>query len=75
MPPEWRLTDDELLEEIVSRGFLFFWNEAGKQTGLVRDRALADGGSRSATYRQHRRHRVRPGGPLHRPQTRLSSGA
>ena len=44
VPPEWRLTDEELLEEIVSRAFLFFWNEAGKHTGLVRDRALADGG-------------------------------
>ncbi len=44
VPPEWRLTDDELLEEIVSRAFLFFWNEAGQKTGLVRDRALADGG-------------------------------
>ncbi len=38
------LTDDELLEEIVSRAFLFFWNEAGRRSGLVRDRALADGG-------------------------------
>lgn len=44
VPPDWRLTDDELLEEIVSRAFLFFWNEAGPHTGLVRDRALADGG-------------------------------
>ena len=44
VPPEWRLTDDELLEEIVSRAFLFFWNEAGTHSGLVRDRALADGG-------------------------------
>ena len=44
VPPEWRLTDEELLEEMVSRAFLFFWNEAGKHTGLVRDRALADGG-------------------------------
>ena len=44
VPPEWKLTDDELLEEIVSRAFLFFWNEAGPKTGLVRDRALADGG-------------------------------
>ncbi len=43
VPPEWRLTDEELLEEIVSRAFLFFWNEAGAHTGLVRDRALADG--------------------------------
>jgi hypothetical protein len=43
VPPEWQLTDDELLEEIVSRAFLFFWNEANPRTGLVRDRALADG--------------------------------
>ena len=43
VPPEWQLTDDELLEEIVSRAFLFFWNEASPRTGLVRDRALADG--------------------------------
>jgi hypothetical protein len=43
VPPEWRLTDEELLEELVSRAFLFFWNEAGKHSGLVRDRALADG--------------------------------
>jgi len=42
-PPEGRLTDDELLEEIVSRAFQFFWYEADARTGLVRDRALADG--------------------------------
>jgi hypothetical protein len=42
VPPEWRLSDDELLEEMVSRAFLFFWNEASPRTGLVRDRALAD---------------------------------
>ena len=40
----WQLSDAALLEEIVSRGFLYFWNEASPQTGLVRDRALADGG-------------------------------
>lgn len=43
IPPNWELNRDELLEEIVSRAFLFFWNEAGKRTGLVKDRALADG--------------------------------
>ena len=43
VPPEWRLTNEELLEEIVSRAFLFFWNEAGPHAGLIRDRALADG--------------------------------
>jgi|HubBroStandDraft_6_1064221.scaffolds.fasta_scaffold01328_5 hypothetical protein len=43
-PAEWELTDASLLEEIVSRAVLFFWNEASPRTGLVRDRALADGG-------------------------------
>lgn len=43
IPPNWELNREELLEEIVSRAFLFFWNEAGKRTGLVKDRALADG--------------------------------
>src|SRR5215475_14782010 len=40
----WQLSDAALLEEIVSRGFLYFWNEASPRSGLVRDRALADGG-------------------------------
>ena len=43
VPADWQLTSEVLLEEIVSRGFLFFWNEARQHTGLVRDRALADG--------------------------------
>ena len=43
-PPEAPLTDDELLEEMVNRAFQFFWEEASPKTGLVRDRALADGG-------------------------------
>jgi len=41
-PAELPLTDDELLEQIVYRAFLYFWNEAGHHTGLVKDRALAD---------------------------------
>ena len=40
----WQLSDAALLEEIVSRGFLYFWNEASPRTGMVRDRAPADGG-------------------------------
>ncbi len=44
IPSDWQLTIDELLEEIVSRAFLYFWLEAGTHSGLVRDRALADGG-------------------------------
>src|SRR5271166_2584019 len=43
-PSNWQLTDAALLEEIVCRAFLFFWNEAGSHSGLVRDRALADVG-------------------------------
>ena len=43
IPPNWELNAEELLEEIVSRAFLFFWNEAGKRSGLVKDRAPADG--------------------------------
>jgi hypothetical protein len=44
LPDAWELSDEALLEEIVSRGFLYFWNEASPRTGFVRDRALADGG-------------------------------
>jgi len=44
LPPEEQLSQEELLEQIVSRAFDFFWSEAGPHTGLVRDRALADGG-------------------------------
>jgi hypothetical protein len=43
MPPELRLNEEQLLEELVSRAFQFFWNETAPRTGLVRDRALADG--------------------------------
>lgn len=38
------LSDDEFLEEVIHRAFLYFWNEASPRTGLVRDRALANGG-------------------------------
>ena len=41
--PNPPLTNEEFLEEIVHRGFLYFWNEASPRTGLVRDRALASG--------------------------------
>jgi hypothetical protein len=44
MPAELRLTEEQLLEEIVSRAFQFFWDQGAPRTGLVRDRALADGG-------------------------------
>src|SRR5215472_14159584 len=43
LPSDWQLTDAALLEEIVSHAVSYFWNEASPRTGLVRDRALADG--------------------------------
>lgn len=39
-------TDDALLEEIQKRCFDFFWEQADPDTGLIVDRAHADGGNR-----------------------------
>jgi hypothetical protein len=36
-------TDDQLLEEAQRRAFDFFWNQASANTGLVKDRARANG--------------------------------
>src|SRR3989442_13825223 len=36
-------TDDHLMEEIEKAGFLFFWEQADRNTGQVKDRALAAG--------------------------------
>ncbi len=36
-------TDEQLLDEIESASFDFFWNEASARTGQVKDRALANG--------------------------------
>lgn len=36
--------DTELLDQLQRAAFEFFWNEANPHTGLVRDRANADGG-------------------------------
>ncbi|MBZ5701655.1 MAG: hypothetical protein LAN84_07385 [Acidobacteriia bacterium] len=38
-------TDDQLLEEIEKAAFLFFWEQADPNTGMVKDRALAAGGN------------------------------
>ena len=38
------LSDDQLLEEIERAAFEFFWNETNPVTGLVMDKANADGG-------------------------------
>lgn len=36
-------TDEQLLDEIESATFRFFWDEASQKTGQVKDRALANG--------------------------------
>jgi hypothetical protein len=36
-------TPDPLIEDLVRTGFLYFWEAADPNTGLVKDRALADG--------------------------------
>ena len=43
-PSGYTGTDDQLLDDIERAAFQFFWNEASPATGLVKDRALADGG-------------------------------
>lgn len=40
-----KFSDAELLEELERTAFEFFWNESNPATGLVLDRANADGGS------------------------------
>jgi len=41
--PELALSDVALLDELERAAFEFFWNEANPETGLVLDRANADG--------------------------------
>jgi hypothetical protein len=41
--------DEEFLDELERASFEFFWNEADPITGLVRDRAAADGGDKRLT--------------------------
>jgi hypothetical protein len=40
-------TDDQLLDEIQQAAFLFFWEGADPNTGLIKDRALAAGNDTS----------------------------
>jgi hypothetical protein len=42
-PPVPGITEQQLLDDIASSSFRFFWNEAPANTGMVKDRALADG--------------------------------
>ena len=39
-------TDAALLDELSKRSFLFFWEQAGEDSGLIADRARADGSTR-----------------------------
>jgi hypothetical protein len=41
--PPYEGTDEQLLDEIQSASFRFFWDEASSNTGQVKDRALANG--------------------------------
>ena len=74
VPPEWRLTDDELLEEIVSRAFVFFWNEPASKPAWCATGHWPTAAPIRAN-RQHRRDRLRPGCAVHRAQARLSAAA
>ncbi|HSL22753.1 MAG TPA: glucoamylase family protein [Vicinamibacterales bacterium] len=41
--PPLSAEDDALLEDLSRRSFMFFWEQADPQTGIVRDRARTDG--------------------------------
>ena len=43
--------DQSLLEDLSHRAFLYFWEQADAQTGLVRDRARADGTPHDEAHR------------------------
>jgi hypothetical protein len=44
-PTKYRFTvlENEFLEEVEHRSFLFFWEETNPSTGLIKDRSLANG--------------------------------
>lgn len=42
-PPVGSITEQQLLDDIAANSFQFFWNEAPAATGMVKDRALANG--------------------------------
>ena len=43
--------DDALLEDLSKRSFMFFWEQADADTGIVRDRARTDGSPVNGTSR------------------------
>jgi hypothetical protein len=44
-------SDQQFLEDLSRRSFLYFWEQANPGTGLVLDRARADGSSHDETHR------------------------
>jgi hypothetical protein len=44
-------SEQAFLEDLSHRAFLFFWEQADPETGLVRDRARADGSPHDETHR------------------------
>ncbi len=42
-PSSLSVEDDALLEDLSKRSFMFFWEQADLETGIVRDRARTDG--------------------------------
>ena len=49
--PSVSAEDDALLEDLSKRSFLFFWEQADPDTGIVRDRARTDGTPVTGTSR------------------------
>lgn len=45
--------DDELLEDLERRSFLYFWEQSNQKTGLTLDRSRSDGSSLPATHNSH----------------------
>lgn len=48
-PPTLTMTDDQLLDQIERASFQFFWEQASPATGIVKDRARADGTENNST--------------------------
>ena len=69
-PVSFSPEDEQFLDDLERSSFLFFWEQANPQTGLIKDRCNArtdDTGVRG----QHRLHRLRADRPLHRRKARF----
>src|SRR6266851_2440418 len=64
--------DKDLLNDISRRSFRYFLEQTDPRTGLVFDRAFTNGGpAEPQASGEHRRHRLRLDGPLHRRRSPL----